>query len=96
MQYLLVCDIKTCQIIGSITKEVQQDIARSGYNFWDSFIAILLRNNKTAERERQCFTLIMYSSGLLNMVHLLYTHFRGMCKTTEIEETNKMILPRGG
>lgn len=51
--YLLIRDVKASQIIGSITEEMQKSISRSSYNFRYCFIAIFLRNNKTAEKGKK-------------------------------------------
>lgn len=51
--YLLICDVKPCQIVSSITEEVQKSISRSSYNFWYRFVAVFLRNDKTTGKEEQ-------------------------------------------
>lgn len=49
LNILLVSDIKSSQVISSITKKMQQGITWCGHNLWDSLIAVSLRNNEAAE-----------------------------------------------
>lgn len=49
LNILLVSDIKSSQIISSITKKMQQGITWCGNNLRDSLIAVSLRNNEAAE-----------------------------------------------
>ena len=49
LNILLVSDIKSSQVISSITKKMQQGITWCGDNLWDSLIAVSLRNNEAAE-----------------------------------------------
>lgn len=49
LNILLVSDIKSSQIISSITKKMQQGITWCGNDLWDSLVAISLRNNEATE-----------------------------------------------
>lgn len=49
LNILLVSDIKSSQIISSITKKMQQGITWCGNNLRDSLIAVSFRNNQATE-----------------------------------------------